>query len=1013
MNLTQEQKAVSEERKGIGSKLGHDLVVFEILDHGMQLVRVVREGEKFQAKRKGWFGWFGSLREYASYAVNNNSNLRFRFAQCFDHMSASHYFDLSFIVRYRASDPAEIVKKLGDDPLRMLREEIKAVLGGAVAQLRWNEIVESKLNNNFSVLAARVTQGANFERLERFAAEVGIELQSVETVLNLTSEDAVPIVAETDFERQERIAKVDQQRKQAEISREHELTFPRQILDKQNVVNEKELNRLRLQGELETSGFRGVRKAIEQIAAETRTPDGLQRGVEIITRTFQAAREAHVESAGQLIGSASLGVPAIGPGSESGHELGIILAEALRLFDLQKEHPVNRQILSGVLHWVAENYRGTEADEKRLNEYRSLIQHAVGEVPGGVDSELYAWLQRLLNQDDLQNRVASVADKYRGQEAEGQPEKYLSLVDGAAAKGLGSESETYVRPLEVLQHETLEGRVVSRYPAAGFYHAADGSEVLIPPTRSISPPPEDCRSEFHFWIDTRRGGIIPLGEWPAIKKPDSTPYPLKLKITVWSEDFEFAENDSQVELQVAGATEHAKFAIEKLPIPPRQAEVFVFLRYDGTLVGAFRVRAAVTAKVEQREDAQSIEYAYLATDWFHFDQAPSSSALTIFITKNQGSLQIFTLKSEGRPWVLLGPTESGLYEENKAIYQETQALARRAEIALQKQEKFKFATEARRLAQLGHTLFGAIFLLGPTGDAGIFADDYLSPLPEGSTLTIAIGHEAQTLNVPWGLLYDRKPPADFFDVPELSGFLGYRFNLIVRPSPSNIGRSQTARPPVRIGAAWLEHPETAPLRLFFEKYKASNQIAVEEICVEEHSLPALAKKQFDLIQFFCHGHTRLPGIFSSAETEKFLDGYAAAGDCSEKRRLLMAIHETSDSLLEVTGGFVTLTSLADTLKRQLPGHPVILLSMCESAQVSASGTGFVPLFLRRGARAVIATEGPTLWSLSREMDTGIIGKLMEGESIGWAFYNTKKELAKTNALALIYTLYGDDAAKIV
>ncbi|HEY6249196.1 MAG TPA: hypothetical protein VI685_04505 [Candidatus Angelobacter sp.] len=406
MNLTQEQKAVSEERKGTGLKPGHDLVVFEILDHGMQLVRVVKEGEKFKVRRKGWLGWFGSVREYASYAVNNNSNLRFRFTQRFDHMSASHYFDLSFMVRYRVSDPAEIVKKLGDDPLRMLREEIKAVLGGAVARWRWNEIVESKLNNNFSVLADRVTQGSNFERLERFAAEVGIELQSVETVLNLTSEDAAPIVAETDLERKERIAKVEQQRKQAEISREYELTFPKQILDKQNVVNEKELNRLRLQGELETTGFRAMGKAIQQIADETRTPDGLQRGVEIITRTFQgAAAGADGGSTGQLTGS-SAGIPALGSGSDNGQGLGVVLAEALRRFGLRKEHPADRQLLSGVLHWVAENYRGKEADDKLLNDYRNVIQDTMNKVPGGVDSESYTWLQRLLDHDDLQHRVA-------------------------------------------------------------------------------------------------------------------------------------------------------------------------------------------------------------------------------------------------------------------------------------------------------------------------------------------------------------------------------------------------------------------------------------------------------------------------------------------------------------------------------------------------------------------------------------------------------------------------------
>jgi len=97
----------------------------------------------------------------------------------------------------------------------------------------------------------------------------------------------------------------------------------------------------------------------------------------------------------------------------------------------------------------------------------------------------------------------------------------------------------------------------------------------------------------------------------------------------------------------------------------------------------------------------------------------------------------------------------------------------------------------------------------------------------------------------------------------------------------------------------------------------------------------------------------------------------------------------------------------------LPAAPIILLSMCGSAQFTSSGTGFVPLFLYRGARAVIGTEGPSLWALSREMDTRIITALLEGQSIGTAFYNIRKELAKQHVLALTYTLYGDGDAKLV
>ena len=560
---------------------------------------------------------------------------------------------------------------------------------------------------------------------------------------------------------------------------------------------------------------------------------------------------------------------------------------------------------------------------------------------------------------------------------------------------------------------SADGEFADRHPAMSFYKVGTDGEVAIPDTNTVSAPASEHRLDFHFWIDVTKQGIRPVGEWPSIEKPDCVPYPLAFQVTVWSEDFKFSKHVGEVILQAVGPTEHAKFPIARFPDAPREAELFVFLQYQDALVGVFRIRAAVTEVTERRARAVLWEHAYLAADWFRFKQTPTGSALTIFITKKQGALQIFTMKPEANPWAKLGPNESGIYEKNKEIYQEIQTLANRAENAIKNQSSFKFGKEAKRLAQLGYPLFGDIFLQGLTEEPGVFADDYVRNLPEGSNLTIAIGQEAQNLYIPWGLLYDRQPPFDFFDVPELTGFLGYRYNLVVRPSMASFGATGNTQLPIRMGAAWLEHEQTGALRDFFRPFQEANKLTIEPIRAEEHSLPSLAQKEYDLIEFFCHGHTKLPGLFTSEEGKKLLKEYAESDSGREKTRLLAAIDQSSDSLVELSGGFVTLTSLADVLKRPMPGCPIILLSMCESAQVSAAGTGFVPLFLRRGARAVIGTEGPTLWELSRQMDTQIVKRLFDAQTIGQAFYETRKELTKSNVLALIYTLYGDGGARLV
>ena len=552
-----------------------------------------------------------------------------------------------------------------------------------------------------------------------------------------------------------------------------------------------------------------------------------------------------------------------------------------------------------------------------------------------------------------------------------------------------------------------------RYPVMSFYDVGSGAEVAIANTTTLSAPPANHHLEFHFWIDSVKKGISPSGEWPSIQKPDCISYPLTFNVSVWSEDFRFTKLAGEITLQAVGQSEHAKFPISRLPEAPRWAELFVFLQYESALVGAFRVQANITEVVERRAGALIWEHAYLASDWFRFEQMPSGSALTIFINKKEGALQIFTLKPKGNPWATLGPTESAIYDRNKEIYQEVQTLANRAARAMKDQSDFKFGKEAKRLAQLGYPLFGDIFLHGLTEDPGIFADEYVRNLPEGANLTIAISHVVQNLYLPWGLMYVRQPPFDFFDVPALDGFLGYRYNLTIRPSMVSYGVAAKSELPIRMGAAWLEHEQTGALREFFQPYEEAKKLTIEPIRAEGHTLPSLAKNEYDLIEFFCHGHTKLPGLFTSEETKKFLRGYADSDSSHEKTSLLAAIDESTDSLVELSGGFITLTSLADVLKKPMPGRPIILLGMCESAQVSAAGTGFVPLFLRRGARAVIGTEGPTLWILSREMDTQIVKRLFDGQTISHAFYETRKELAKSNVLALIYTLYGDGGARLV
>ncbi|MBV8368726.1 MAG: CHAT domain-containing protein [Candidatus Eremiobacteraeota bacterium] len=567
----------------------------------------------------------------------------------------------------------------------------------------------------------------------------------------------------------------------------------------------------------------------------------------------------------------------------------------------------------------------------------------------------------------------------------------------------GEALKTALREIES-QHAHEADASDKRYPVVSFYHPGG---VAVLPSETLW---KKDTLELHFWLDVVPGGILSRS-MPAPSIVSRLPYPLDFDVLVWSEHVRFTRDSAPLRLHATGPTEHAVFPVEALPDAPGRAIVFLFMMYDTALVGAFRIDVAVNTQPPFGEDAQTLEYAYLSNEWFNFEEAPGTSALTIFVDKRPEGLSIFGLAPKQRPWYALSVTESDLYAQDKGFYRALQLLAHEAEAAERNDTSFTIAAHGTKLAQLGREMFGLLFYQAITTDLIKFHENCVEPLPDGSALTIALSKNCEAVTVPWGLLYDMPPPVDYFDASTLRGFWGYRFNLTVRPHVARSG-SASAMLPVRMGSAWLIHTETKRLAEALQPMVDANQLRIEPMQVVDHALPDLATGNYDLIQFYCHGYTKIPNLFSPEETNRLRETYQRDAT-QEDRPFLMVSASAMDSLIEMAGGTVTLTELAYGLKDELRKAPIILLSMCGSAQFTSSGTGFVPLFLRRGARAVIGTEGPTLWTLAREMDTEIIRRLLAGQTIGRAFYETRREFARTHALALIYTLYGDAEAKLV
>jgi hypothetical protein len=95
-------------------------------------------------------------------------------------------------------------------------------------------------------------------------------------------------------------------------------------------------------------------------------------------------------------------------------------------------------------------------------------------------------------------------------------------------------------------------------------------------------------------------------------------------------------------------------------------------------------------------------------------------------------------------------------------------------------------------------------------------------------------------------------------------------------------------------------------------------------------------------------------------------------------------------------------------------RPIIFMNMCQSAAIVPDRRdGFVRLFKRRNAAAVVGTEAP-MTSLFADAFSGIVLEhLFKGEAIGTSLRRARVHfLERRNPLGLAYTLYGRESARL-
>jgi hypothetical protein len=176
---------------------------------------------------------------------------------------------------------------------------------------------------------------------------------------------------------------------------------------------------------------------------------------------------------------------------------------------------------------------------------------------------------------------------------------------------------------------------------------------------------------------------------------------------------------------------------------------------------------------------------------------------------------------------------------------------------------------------------------------------------------------------------------------------------------------------------------------------------------------ALKSADRDLYYFYCHGYTEQ--IATDIQLEADLVGHfqlAAENLVSDSESLrdhLDDLFDVSDSWMRLTRGKLPLTMLKETVPDRFSRHPIVFMNMCESAQVLPSlSDGFVPFFIKRGARAVIGTECSMNTIFADDFARAFLTRFFKGESVGGILWALRRHyLEDKNPLALAYTLYCD------
>lgn len=501
-------------------------------------------------------------------------------------------------------------------------------------------------------------------------------------------------------------------------------------------------------------------------------------------------------------------------------------------------------------------------------------------------------------------------------------------------------------------------------------------------------------------------------------------------VTAHSDSFEIAEPVGKIVLPPHGRSiEDAQFRIRAQRASASPADwlsIEFRLFYQFSLLEIFAIRAVVCAtntKAPSPASGKPVVFdQQRQMEPQDFDLIPPR-ALHVFVEAKDAQYRLtFTFRRDrdkvSFPRVDL-PLNSGDLENRIAAVRKRLFGVCSSEIlgARVAGDPGEFADHLNILAEEGSNVWSLLFDSGGSiSEMGRWLKE--NPLPPNSMIQVSIDPSASSFVLAWAMLYDRWAP-DAAAVPD--GFWGLRY--IIEQRPITVCTTPDSAPVMKeIGAMFWKFDQTQSQITYItgllSKAAGTKPVLNGPIDTAVAALACLNSCSSDVIYFYTHGFTALPNAerygVSVQDFMKLYDKFPPEMKKALRRdydNIRNKQFDSGRSYIELSSGRIQLDDLYKSISK-LPQRPIVLLNMCDSAQVIPSlSRSFIQFFLSRQARAVLGTECPIRPVFADYAGRALVKSLLEGVPVGQALLNVRRDAAaQNNLLGLAYTLFGSAEA---